>query len=53
MLRVGNTPVGSVAALDRALAGVKPGQTVMLLVRRGNTSRFVAVTPRARDNDDE
>lgn len=53
VLRVGNTPVGSVAALDRALAGVKPGQTVMLLVRRGNTSRFVAVTPRAGDSDDE
>lgn len=53
VLRVGTTPVGSVAALDRALAGVKPGQTVMLLLRSGNTSQFVAVTPRARDSDDE
>ena len=46
VLQVGRTPVGSPAALDRALAGVKPGQTVMLLVHRGNASQFVAVTPR-------
>jgi serine protease Do len=47
VLRVGSTAIGSAAALDRALAGVKTGQTVMLLVRRGNASQFVAVTPRA------
>lgn len=46
VLRVGDQAVGSVAALDKALAGVKPGQTVMLLVRRGNSTRFFAVTPR-------
>lgn len=46
VLQVGRTKVGSPAELDRALAGVKPGQTVMLLVRRGNASQFVAVTPR-------
>ena len=46
VLRVGRTPVASVAALDRALRGVKPGQTVMLLVRsRAGGSRFVAITP--------
>jgi len=46
VLRVGRTPVGSAAALDRELRGVKPGQTVMLLVRsRGGGSRFVAITP--------
>jgi len=49
VLRVGNEKVGSVPALDRALAGVKPGQTVMLLVRRGSTTRFFAITPRADD----
>lgn len=49
VLRVGNEKVGSVAALDKALAGVKPGETVMLLVRRGNSTRFFAVTPRADD----
>ncbi len=51
VLRVGSETVGSVAALDRALAGVKPDQTVMLLVRRGNSTRFFAVTPRADDAD--
>ena len=52
VLRVGSDPVGSVAALDRALAGVKPGQTVMLLVRSGTSSRFIAITPRG-DKADE
>jgi serine protease Do len=49
VLRVGSEAVASVSGLDRALAGVKPGQTVMLLVRRGNSTRFFAVTPRADD----
>ncbi|WP_339328409.1 DegQ family serine endoprotease [Luteimonas aquatica] len=55
VLRVGSTPVGSAAALDRALSGVKAGQTVMLLVRRDGSSVFVAVTPRAGGDagDDE
>ncbi len=44
ILSVGRTSVGSAAALDRALAGVKDGQTVMLLVRRGNATQFIAVT---------
>jgi len=43
ILSVGRSQVGNVAALDRALAGVKPGQTVMLLVRRGATTQFIAV----------
>jgi serine protease Do len=47
VLSVGRTPVGSPAALDRELAHVRAGQTVMLLVRRGNATQFVAVTPRA------
>src|SRR5690606_14334458 len=46
VLRVGRTPVGSSAALAREVRGVKPGQTVMLLVRsQGGGSRFVAITP--------
>lgn len=45
ILRVGRTPVGSPAELDRALAGVKPSQTVMLLVNRGGSVQFVAVSP--------
>lgn len=43
ILSVGRTPVGSVAALERALAGTRPGQTVMLLVRRGGATQFIAV----------
>ena len=46
VLRVGNMTVGSPAALDRELDKVKAGQTVMLLVRRGGATQFVAVTPR-------
>lgn len=46
ILRVGRTPVGSAAALERELRGVEPGETVMLLVRsRAGGSRFVAITP--------
>ena len=45
VLRVGTLPVGNVAALDRALARVGDDQTVMLLVRRGNATQFLAVTP--------
>jgi serine protease Do len=44
ILSVGRTSIGTVAALDRALSGVKNGQTVMLLVRRGNATQFIAVT---------
>jgi len=48
ILRVGRTPVGTVAALDRALRDVKQGQTVMLLVRsRMGGTQFIAVTPQA------
>ena len=44
ILSVGRASVASASALDRELAGVKPGQTVMLLVRRGAGTQFVAVT---------
>jgi serine protease Do len=47
ILSVGHDPVGSPAALDRELANVKAGETVMLLVMRGNARQYVAVTPRA------
>jgi serine protease Do len=40
--------VGTPADLDRELAAVRPGQTVMLLVRnRSGGTQFIAVTPRA------
>ena len=43
ILQVGRTAVGSVEALNRALAGYKKGDVVMLLVRSGGNSAFVAV----------
>jgi len=45
ILRVGRTPVGSVAALERELRAFKPGEVAMLLVRApGGASSFVALT---------
>jgi serine protease Do len=49
VLKVGRNAVGNPAELDRQLRGVKPGQTVMLLLSRNGSSQFVAVTPRADD----
>lgn len=46
ILAIGRAPVGSSVALNRALGGLKPGQATMLLVRRGNATQYVAVTPR-------
>ena len=43
VLQVGRAPVGSVAALNRELAGYKKGDVVMLLVRAGASSAFVPV----------
>lgn len=44
VLSVGRASVGSPADFSRALSGVEPGQTVMLLVRRRNATQYVAVT---------
>ena len=43
ILQAGRTAVGSVDALNRALAGYNKGDVVMLLVRSGGNSAFVAV----------
>ena len=43
VLQVGRIPVGSVAALNRALAGYKKNDVVMLLVRAGENSAFVPI----------
>ena len=48
VLSVGRTAVGSASALNRELAGVRPGDTVMLLVRRGGATQFIAVTAQAK-----
>ncbi|MFC3551249.1 DegQ family serine endoprotease [Lysobacter cavernae] len=44
VLSVGRNSVSNATALDRELAGTKPGQTVMLLVRRDGATQFIAVT---------
>jgi serine protease Do len=45
ILQVGRTDVGSAAELARAVSAVPRGQAVMLLVRRGDATQFVAVDP--------
>ena len=44
VLQVGRNAVDSASALDRELASVKSGDTVMLLVRRQGSTQFIAVT---------
>ena len=46
ILAVGRNSVRTSADLDRQLSAVKPGDTAMLLVQRGGTSRYIAVSPR-------
>jgi serine protease Do len=48
ILAVGRVPVGNGAALNQQLKALRPGQAVMLLVRRGNATQYIAVTPRAQ-----
>jgi serine protease Do len=45
VLMVGQTRVGSAAAFNAAVKDARPGVPVMLLVRRGEQTQFVAVTP--------
>ncbi|MCX7514925.1 DegQ family serine endoprotease [Frateuria sp. STR12] len=44
ILRVGQKNVASVSAFRAATRDVKPGDTVLLLVRRGDDTRFIALT---------
>jgi serine protease Do len=44
VLMVNQRKIGSVEAFREATRGVKPGDTVLLLVRRGDQSNFVALT---------
>jgi serine protease Do len=44
VLMVGQRHIGSVAAFREATRDVKPGSTVLLLVRRGDVTRFVGLT---------
>ncbi|GAB1595497.1 DegQ family serine endoprotease [Lysobacter sp. PAGU 2638] len=45
ILQVGRSAVGSAADLSRAVSALPRGQAIMLLVRRGNSTQFVAVDP--------
>jgi serine protease Do len=44
VLRVGNHPIDNVGEFRRATAGIKRGDTVLLLVSRDNSNRFVAIS---------
>ncbi len=46
ILAVGRNDVGSASALNAQLRGVKPAQSVMLLVRRGGGTQYVTITPK-------
>ncbi len=46
ILRVGRTPVASHRQFADAVKDVEPGDTVMLLVRRGDQNQFIALSPR-------
>ncbi|MCX7556726.1 DegQ family serine endoprotease [Xanthomonadaceae bacterium JHOS43] len=45
ILMVGKTKVGSVAQFNQVAKNAKAGEPVMLLVRRGDVTQFVTVTP--------
>jgi serine protease Do len=45
VLMVGRTAVGSARAFNDAVKDAQPGQPVMLLIRRGDATQFVTVTP--------
>lgn len=49
ILRVGRTAVANAKEFTDAVKDVKVGDTAMLLVRRGEQTQFVAVTPRKGD----
>ena len=45
VLAVGRNDVGSAGALNAQLRGLKAGQAVMLLVRRGGGTQYITVNP--------
>jgi serine protease Do len=45
VLAVGRNDVGSASALNAQLRGLKAGQAVMLLVRRGGGTQYITVNP--------
>ena len=52
ILMIGRKPVRSVADFNATLKSAKPGDSVMLLVRRNEQTQFIAMTvPKAADAD--
>jgi serine protease Do len=49
VLRVGTVPVGTASAFDREVARTGVDRTVMLLVRRGGATQFIAIAPSQND----
>jgi len=49
VLMVNRQNVGSIAAFQKAMATLKPGSPVMLLIRRGQANAFVTLLPEAED----
>lgn len=45
VLMVGRSAVGTAKAFNDAVKNAKPGEPVMLLIRRGEATQFVTVTP--------
>ncbi len=45
ILMVGRTRVGSVSQFEQAAAAAQAGQAVMLLIRRGDATSFIAIRP--------
>lgn len=50
VLMVNRQNVGSAAAFSRVVAGIKPGNPVMLLIRRGQSNAFITFTPEADED---
>lgn len=52
ILMVNQKRVGSVATFRAATAGVRPGDTILLLVRRGDSTNFIGLTVPSGKQDD-
>ncbi|MBW2488812.1 MAG: PDZ domain-containing protein, partial [Deltaproteobacteria bacterium] len=46
ILEIDKSPVGNIETLNRLLAGVKEGDTLLFLIDRGGTTIFVTLTIR-------
>src|SRR5690606_627276 len=51
ILMLGRTPVKTAAGFNAAVKALKPGESVMLLIRRDDVTSFVALTVPEADKD--